>query len=81
MQPSGNLATFRAWRRAPVPVKIAIMTKMLIAGQDVLPSVSKLISLIVVMATRSSAEVRIAIAEQLRQEADALAPPHDRLLH
>jgi hypothetical protein len=57
------------------------MARMIVNGEQTLPAVAKLLGLILVMASCSRIEVRIAIAEQLRQEADALAPPFDRRLH
>jgi hypothetical protein len=40
--------------------------------------VAKLIALVATMAACMSAEARIAIVQQLRDEADALAQPYDR---
>jgi hypothetical protein len=81
MQPSGNLATFRAWRKAPLMTKVAVMARMMCNDAQPLTAISRLIALVVLMASSMSAEARIAIADQLRQEADQLSPPHDRLLH
>ena len=47
-------------------------------GDQAPTAVAKLIGLIVVMASCLPPEARIAIADQLKQEADALAPPFDR---
>jgi len=67
-----------AWCRAPLMTKVAVMARMLANGDQALPAVAKLIALVVVMASCLSAEARVAIAGQLRDEADALAPPYDR---
>jgi hypothetical protein len=67
-----------AWCRAPLMTKVAVMARMLVNGEQALTAVAKLVALIVVMASCLSAEARIAIAQQLREEADALAPPFDR---
>jgi hypothetical protein len=58
--------------------KVAVMARMLVNGEQALTAVAKLIALIVVMASCLSAEARIAIAQQLREEANALATPTDR---
>jgi hypothetical protein len=58
--------------------KVAVMARMLVNGEQALPGIAKLIALVVVMASCLSAEARVAIAQQLREEADALAPPLDR---
>jgi hypothetical protein len=58
--------------------KLVIMARMLVNGEHALTAVAKLIGLVVVMASCLSAEARVAIADQLRSEADALAPPFDR---
>jgi hypothetical protein len=67
-----------AWARAPLMGKVMFMARMLVDGEQALTAVCKLIALVLCMASMMSAEERIAIAEQLRQEADALCPPPDR---
>jgi hypothetical protein len=67
-----------AWNRAPLMTKVVVMARLLVNGDQALTGIAKLIALVVVMASHMSAEVRVAIAAQLRDEADALAPPYDR---
>jgi hypothetical protein len=54
------------------------MVRLLVDGDQAMTAVAKLIALIVVMASCLSAEARIAIAQQLREEANALATPIER---
>jgi hypothetical protein len=70
--------TFNAWRRASPTAQAMFLARTLTAGQRPLAAIAKLIALTVCMASVLSAEMRICIAEQLRSEADTLAPPFDR---
>jgi len=67
-----------AFRRAPPMTKVAVMARTLVNGEQALPAVAKLIALVVLMASCLSIEARVAIAAQLRDEADLLAPPPER---
>jgi hypothetical protein len=67
-----------AFARAPTMTKLAILARVAVRGQQSLTAVSRLLGLIVLMASMLDAESRIAISQQLRDEADSLCPPHDR---
>jgi hypothetical protein len=76
-----NSRYLSAWSRAPMQTKVAVMARMLVNDQQPLTAIARLIGLVIVMAANMSVEVRIAVADQLRSEADALCPPPDRRLH
>jgi hypothetical protein len=54
------------------------LARALVNGEQALPAIAKLIALTVCMASMLSAEARLAVSAQLREEADNLAPPFDR---
>jgi hypothetical protein len=77
MQPR-NIAFLNAWNRTPLMTRLAILAGSVIEGERAQMGVSKLIALVAVMASHLSSEARVAVADQLRAEADLLVPPFDR---
>ena len=75
MQPSNLLA---AWRRTDLMTKVTVLARLTVQGEQAQLAVMKLVELCGLMASMLSAEARVAIAAQLKDEADALAPPLDR---
>jgi hypothetical protein len=73
-----NVVPLAAFTRAPLMTKLVIMARMLVNNEEGLTAIAKLIALVVTMAACMSAEVRLAVADQLRSEADLLAPPFNR---
>jgi hypothetical protein len=76
MQPSNPI--LRAWNRTPLTRRLSILAAMTIRGQRAQIAVVRLLALVGVMASQLSPEDRVFIADALRLEADALAPPSDR---
>ena len=58
--------------------RLTILTRLVANGEPAQLAVMKLIDLISLLASMLSAEARVAIAAQLRDEANALAPPSER---
>ena len=75
MQPSNFLA---AWRRTDLMAKVTVLARLMVNGERADLAVSKLVALVSLMASMLSSEARVAIAQQLRAEADMLCPPLDR---
>jgi hypothetical protein len=69
------------WHGAPLMKRLEVIAAHLVNGEQALEAVVKLLSLVALMASMLSAEARIAIAAQLKEEADALCPPVDRRIH
>jgi hypothetical protein len=67
-----------AWNRTPLMTRVTILAKLVVNGERGDWATLKLIELCGLMASMLSAEARVAIASQLRDEANALAPPSDR---
>jgi len=67
-----------AWNRAPLMTKVTVLARLVVNGERGDLAVMKLIELCGLMASMLSAEARVAIAAQLREEANALAPPPER---
>jgi hypothetical protein len=58
--------------------KVTVLARLVVNGERGDLAVMKLMELVALMASMLSAEARIAIAAQLRDEADGLAPPPGR---
>ena len=58
--------------------KVTVLARLMVNGERADLAVSKLVALVSLMASMLSSEARVAIAQQLRAEADALCPPLDR---
>jgi hypothetical protein len=58
--------------------RLSILAAMVVQGERAQVAVAKLIALASVMAAMLDGEARVAIAQQLRAEADMLTPPPDR---
>jgi hypothetical protein len=58
--------------------KLTDMARLVVEGEPGLTAAAKLLGLVTLMASCLGAEARLAVAEQMRQEADALMPPSDR---
>jgi hypothetical protein len=58
--------------------KVTVLARLTVQGEQAQLAVMKLVELCGLMASMLSAEARVAIAAQLKDEADALAPPLDR---
>jgi len=69
----------RAWNRTPLMVRLSVLARLATQGEQAQLAVMKLIDLISVMASMLNSEARIAIANQLRGEAEALAPSQEEL--
>ena len=69
---------FVAWNRTDLMTRLSILARVVVNGERGDLAVGKLIALVAVMASQLSSEARVAIAQQLRAEADMLAPPVDR---
>jgi hypothetical protein len=67
-----------AWNRTDLMTKVTVLARLMVNGERADLAVRKLVALISVMASMLSSEARVAIAAQLRDEADMLAPPLDR---
>ena len=67
-----------ARNRKPLMMRLSILAGMTVNGERGDLAVSKLVALVSLMASMLSSEARVAIAAQLRAEADMLAPPLDR---
>jgi hypothetical protein len=76
-----NTDFVNAWNRTPMMTKLSIMARMVVQKEDPQISVMKLIELVGLMASMLNGEARVAIADQLRDEADALAPLPNRRIH
>lgn len=71
-----------AWQRTDLMTKLAVLARLTVQGEQAQLAVMKLVELCGLMASMLDAESRVAIAAQLRAEADMLAPPLDqRALH
>jgi hypothetical protein len=79
--PHQRSAIVRIWNRTPLMRKLSILAAMTAKGERADLAVGKLVALAGLMASFLSAEQRVNIASQLRQEADALAPNPERRLH
>ena len=77
MQPR-NAQFLVAWNRTDLMTRLSILARLVVNGERADLAVSKLVALVSLMASVLSSEARIAIAQQLRGEADMLAPPPDR---
>ena len=77
----GNNAIVKAWNRTPLTRRLSILAAMTVQGQRPQIAVVRLVALVSAMASELPPEARVFIAEALRSEADALAPPVDRKLH
>jgi hypothetical protein len=72
-------AQFRAaWNRTNQMTRLSIFARLVVNGERGDLATMKLLELVSLMASMLSAEARVAIAEQLRAEADLLAPPAER---
>jgi hypothetical protein len=78
MMQLNSARVLNAWCRAPTMGKVAFMVRMLTDGDQAMTAVAKLIAVVITMAAGMSAEERLAISAQLKEEAHLLAPPHDR---
>jgi hypothetical protein len=58
--------------------KVTVLARLMVNGERADLAVSKLVALVSLMASMLSSEARVAIAQQLRAEADMLCPPLDR---
>ena len=58
--------------------KVTVLARLMVNGERADLAVSKLVALVSLMASMLSSEARVAIAQQLRAEADILCPPLDR---
>jgi hypothetical protein len=58
--------------------KVTLLARLTVQGEQAQLAVMKLIELCGLMASMLSAEARVAVAAQLRDEADMLCPPLDR---
>jgi hypothetical protein len=67
-----------AWNRTDLMTRLSILARLVVNGERADLAVGKLFALVAVMASMLSPESRVCIAQQLRDEADALAPPLDR---
>jgi hypothetical protein len=67
-----------AWNRTDLMTRLSILARLVVNGERADLAVMKLIELCGLMASMLSSEARVAIARQLRDEADMLAPPLDR---
>jgi hypothetical protein len=71
----------RAFARAPMMRQLAV-ARVVTQGERAVVSVAKMIDLVALMSSMLSAEARCMLAQQLRETADMLSPPHEkRALH
>jgi hypothetical protein len=67
-----------AFNRAPMVTRLSVLARMMINGERPQVGVAKLIDLVGLLASMLNGEARLTIAAQLRDQADALAPPAER---
>ena len=75
---SRNAQFLVAWNRTDLMTRLSLLARLVVNGERADLAVSKLVALVSLMASMLSAEARVAIAAQLRDEADVLCPPLDR---
>jgi hypothetical protein len=77
-QPLSNINLMKAWNKTPLMTRLTLLARSVVNGERPEVGVGKLIGLVALMASFLGAEQRLLIANQLRDEADALAPPFER---
>ena len=75
---SRNAQFLVAWNRTDLMTRLSLLARLVVNGERADLAVSKLVALVSLMASMLSAAARVAIAAQLRAEADVLCPPLDR---
>ena len=78
MQRLSNQQFYNAWHRTPLLTRLAILTRSVANSGQPLTAIGRLIALVVVLTSLLPPEQRTAVAQQLHEEADALAGPIDR---
>ena len=71
----------RAYARASPAARIAALARMIVEGvegEQILRGISRLIAVVVTMATAAGPIMQTAVSAQLREEADRLDALHDR---
>jgi hypothetical protein len=61
-----------AWNATPFVRRLAILCETVLEGQRTIEAISKLLAIVVVLASHLNSEARVAIADQSRREAALL---------